>query len=34
MLLLTIYAFLAGLATVLSPCILPVLPIVGARSVW
>jgi cytochrome c biogenesis protein CcdA/thiol-disulfide isomerase/thioredoxin len=32
MLLLTIYAFLAGLATVLSPCILPVLPIVLSSS--
>ncbi|MGH2347402.1 MAG: cytochrome c biogenesis CcdA family protein, partial [Chloroflexota bacterium] len=32
MLLLIIYAFLAGLATILSPCILPVLPIVLSSS--
>ena len=33
MLLLTLFAFIAGLVTILSPCILPVLPIVLSGSV-
>ena len=31
--LLTIFAFLSGLATVISPCVLPVLPMVLSTSV-
>src|SRR5688572_5581844 len=33
MLILALFAFLAGIVTVLSPCILPILPIVLAGSV-